>query len=274
MKLLVPLTAFALVISGCSTTDEYQAQTEPESGVNQPLTTPQAVASTPLQERESGTLNVNSSTTQSQQRRQEGSRTQTASRYRAAEDLVGEPVKNSQGETLGIIQDLVLDLESGNVSYIVLAMDQPDQSQKLIAVPARSILTQQAGDQLVMNTDKQQLLSAPGFDLKTLPNTAWGAPQQQVLPSDLKAPDGSEKAPLDRVEKPSDKPLAGRIRTALEESQEVGAHAKYVELVVDGGRVTLQGAVSTEEMKKSAEKVVRKVEGVKRVKNELEVKGH
>lgn len=87
-----------------------------------------------------------------------------------ASDLIGMEVKNAQGERIGEIKDVVIDMKSGRVAYAALdAGGILGTEDKLYAVPP-TVLTQ-TGDEhwLVFNTDKQTLQTAPSFDKSNWP---------------------------------------------------------------------------------------------------------
>jgi sporulation protein YlmC with PRC-barrel domain len=100
------------------------------------------------------------------------------SKFNKASGLIGMNVHNSQGENLGEIKDLVLDLHSGKVSYAVLSVGGfLGIGDKFIAVPP-SVFTMGADDKLVLNADKAKLQQAPGFAKNNWPdveNPSWGA---------------------------------------------------------------------------------------------------
>jgi sporulation protein YlmC with PRC-barrel domain len=73
-----------------------------------------------------------------------------------------------QNEKLGDIKDIVLDLSSGKISYVVLSVGGfLGIGDKLIAVPP-SAFNASADDTLVLDADKAKIQAAPGFV-----QTAW-----------------------------------------------------------------------------------------------------
>jgi len=99
--------------------------------------------------------------------------------YRASK-LIGGNVENLQGEKLGDIKDVVLDPETGRITYAVLSFGGfMGLGEKYFAVPW-SALTSKAGEKgdFVLNVDKEKLKNAPGFDKNNWPNMAdrhWAA---------------------------------------------------------------------------------------------------
>lgn len=96
-----------------------------------------------------------------------------------ASQLIGMSVKNSQGEKLADIKDVVLDFTSGKVAYLVVdAGGGILTSEKLHAVPLQAFQAGTDGETLILNTDKDRLAKAPGFTKDNYPsptNPSWGA---------------------------------------------------------------------------------------------------
>jgi len=96
-----------------------------------------------------------------------------------ASQLVGMTVKNQQGEKLGKIDDVVIDLSGEKVAYCVLSVSQGAFSaDKLHAVPLRAFQPSADGTHITLNADKEKLAQAPGFDKENWPspsNPSWGA---------------------------------------------------------------------------------------------------
>jgi len=93
--------------------------------------------------------------------------------YRASK-LIGADVENLQGEKLGDIKDVVLDPETGRITYAVLSFGGfMGLGEKYFAIPW-SALTSKAGEKgdFVLNVDKEKLKNAPGFDKNNWPNMA------------------------------------------------------------------------------------------------------
>ncbi len=99
-------------------------------------------------------------------------------------DIIGLPVRNKAGEDLGNINDLVVDMKSGEVRYAALSFGGfAGFNNKLFAVPFNA-LTFMFGEpnkansrHFVFDVTKEQLDRAPGFDTTIWPNVAdskWG----------------------------------------------------------------------------------------------------
>jgi sporulation protein YlmC with PRC-barrel domain len=111
-----------------------------------------------------------------------------------AGSLIGMDVRNPQGEKLGDIKDLVVDLPSGKISYAVLGVGGfLGIGERDIAVPPSAFTVAPDENNLVLNADKTKIQNAPALtrnnwpDVKsptsnefatywTAGNTALGAP--------------------------------------------------------------------------------------------------
>jgi sporulation protein YlmC with PRC-barrel domain len=89
-----------------------------------------------------------------------------------ASGILGMEVRNRENQKLGEIKDLVMDLNTGKVSYSVLAVGGfLGIGEKLIALPPGALKVADEGEYLVLNADKAKIQAAPGFAA-----TAWPAP--------------------------------------------------------------------------------------------------
>jgi sporulation protein YlmC with PRC-barrel domain len=93
--------------------------------------------------------------------------------------LVGATVKDAEGDTLGKIDDVVVDYDTGRVSYCALRVRESAFSKaKYLAVPLAALHPSVDGLYLILNADKEKIDEAKGFDKNNWPpmnNPAWGA---------------------------------------------------------------------------------------------------
>jgi sporulation protein YlmC with PRC-barrel domain len=101
----------------------------------------------------------------------------------SASTISGDPVVNRQGEDLGKIEDLVLDIDSGRVAYAVLSFGGfLGMGDKLFALPWQSLELDADNHRFILDVAKERLENAPGFDKDHWPNMAdrkWGATVHQ-----------------------------------------------------------------------------------------------
>jgi sporulation protein YlmC with PRC-barrel domain len=88
-------------------------------------------------------------------------------------------VKSPQGEDLGTIEEVIIDMEVGRVAYAVLSFGGfLGLGNKWVPVPWDAVALRPAEKVLLLNIDKDKLQKAPNFDGTTLPelaNRQWGA---------------------------------------------------------------------------------------------------
>ena len=109
-------------------------------------------------------------------------KTDPEKRYRrilSADTLEGDNVKNSAGEDLGKVDEIMIDIPSGRVAYAVLSFGGIlGMGSKLFAVPWNALTLDEDEHCFILDVDKQTLESAPGFDKDNWPDMAdpeWGA---------------------------------------------------------------------------------------------------
>lgn len=87
--------------------------------------------------------------------------------------LCSNHVKNSAGQDLGKVEDLMIDLSTGRVAYAVLSFGGfLKVGNKLFAVPWQALQLDATKKQFIMNVDKSVLEKAPGFDKDNWPDMA------------------------------------------------------------------------------------------------------
>jgi hypothetical protein len=83
----------------------------------------------------------------------------------------------------------------------------------------------------------------------------------------------STLTPLDQGENETDRTITQKIRQAVVGSDALSTSAKNVKIITNGQVVTLRGPVKSEEEKAEIAAMAQRVEGVKRVDNQLEIAG-
>lgn len=100
-------------------------------------------------------------------------RTPTTISRLSATSIIDTDVRNMQGEDLGNIEDVMLDLDSGCVNYAVLSFGGIlGLGDKLFAVPWQAFDVDPDNETFVLNVSKDRLESAPGFDKDDWPSFA------------------------------------------------------------------------------------------------------
>lgn len=91
----------------------------------------------------------------------------------AADTLQGDRVVNLQGDDLGEIQDIMLDVPSGRVAYAVLSFGGVlGLGDKLFAIPWGALTLDANRQCFVLDIERERLKHAPGFDKHHWPSMA------------------------------------------------------------------------------------------------------
>lgn len=99
--------------------------------------------------------------------------TQTYRRTLTASTLKGDDVRNPQGERIGKIEEIMIDVEDGTVAYAVLSFGGfLGLGDKLFAVPWGALSVDERHKQFILGTDKETLKKAEGFDKNHWPDFA------------------------------------------------------------------------------------------------------
>jgi sporulation protein YlmC with PRC-barrel domain len=94
------------------------------------------------------------------------------------EKILGSRVLNMKGEDLGVIKDIVIDVDRGSILYAVMDFGSVlGMGGKLFPVPWQSLAALPSEGIFFMQASKAKLEKAPGFDKDSLPDMGdvhWG----------------------------------------------------------------------------------------------------
>lgn len=117
-------------------------------------------------------------------RNHEGALANTPVQRLTATSIIGDKVENFDGEDLGQIKNLMVNINTGNIEYVVLDFGSfLGIGGKLFAIPFRALSLDPVRHTFLLNKDKESLKDAPGFDKDHWPetnhvydevNTYWG----------------------------------------------------------------------------------------------------
>lgn len=202
-------------------------------------------------------------------------------REKSANAIIGEKVINEQNEDVGKVQDLIINLESGQAPYAVIATSGFTGRSK-VAVPLNSLRFSEDGKSLVTSATKEQLHSASKTATgawKSSSEAEWtrnvtgyyGQPttQERIMREPARDVGGDRTY----VREPGAKGGAELLTTqdtAL--SQKIAEKVDAPNVQVQNGVAHLYGQVESEEARQKLENQVRSVEGVKTVQSHLRVK--
>jgi sporulation protein YlmC with PRC-barrel domain len=93
--------------------------------------------------------------------------------------LVGAHVRNAAGEHLGVVKELMVDVKSGAIAFVLLSAGRfLEPGEKLLPVPWSALGLDAAGGALLLAVSKERLAGAPAFDTDHWPDMAdrgWAA---------------------------------------------------------------------------------------------------
>jgi sporulation protein YlmC with PRC-barrel domain len=91
----------------------------------------------------------------------------------SATTVIGDRVVNPQGENLGKIEEVMLDLHDDRIAYAVLSFGGfLGVGDKLFAVPWGALKLDAPNHRFILDQSKERLMNAPGFDKDHWPNMA------------------------------------------------------------------------------------------------------
>ena len=94
-------------------------------------------------------------------------------RVMGASTLTGDDVVNRQGEKLGTVEEIMLDVPTGRIAYAVLSSGGfLGMGDKLFAIPWGSLTLDPENHCFVLDVAKERLEQAPGFDKERWPSMA------------------------------------------------------------------------------------------------------
>jgi hyperosmotically inducible periplasmic protein len=210
-----------------------------------------------------------------------------------ASKLIGMTVKNRQDETLGDVENLLVDLPSGRLVAVVLSSGGfLGMGDALSAVPPTALRFSADRASLQLDATKESLTGAPHFKANQWPDFAQ--PEQaggvyrayQVEP--YFAPDATTDAdntgrnvrdrndrnltPLDQGNSPADIRTTASIRKEIGAADNMSVNARNVKIITKDGKVTLRGPVNSADEKRLIGEIANRIARAAKVDNQLEVK--
>ena len=94
-------------------------------------------------------------------------------RVLSATAIIGNKVVNAKGEQLGSIKELMIDLDDGQIAYVVLSFGGfLGLGDKLFAIPLEALTFDTEEHTVILDLNKEVLRNAPGFDKDHWPDNA------------------------------------------------------------------------------------------------------
>jgi sporulation protein YlmC with PRC-barrel domain len=90
-----------------------------------------------------------------------------------ADTLIGEEVRNKEDQSLGEIKEIMLDMRTGHVGYVVMGMGGwMGFGDRLYAVPWKALQHDVANHRFILDMSRDKLQSAPSFSQEQWPDMA------------------------------------------------------------------------------------------------------
>jgi sporulation protein YlmC with PRC-barrel domain len=89
-----------------------------------------------------------------------------------ATSIIGDEIRNKEGEDLGKIDNLMINLSTGEVEYVVVEFGSfLGIGGKLFAIPFKELRLDPEREIFILDKDKDYLKESPGFDKTHWPET-------------------------------------------------------------------------------------------------------
>lgn len=201
-------------------------------------------------------------------------------------------VENQQDETLGEVENILVDLSSGRLVAVVLSSGELlGLGGELTAVPPTALQFSEDRDDLRLNATKEMLSRAPHFKANQWPDFSKtdqaGAIYNafQVEPYfDFDATTEADNTrrnmrdrnnrtlnPLDQGNSQADLTTTASIRKEIAESDHMSVNAGTIKIITRDGQVTLRGPVNSDEEKRLIGEIANRIVRAANVDNQLEV---
>ena len=186
-----------------------------------------------------------------------------------ASDVIGMEVKNLQGEKLGKVENILIDLPSSRIVQVVISSGGfLGLGDELSAVPPKALRYDPSQKVLALDMTKEALAQAPHFnrrdwanfsDSGSIGNVDRGSGSDRSVPGTASEPDNSGRnvrdrsgtlTPSDQASNKSDVEVTREIRKEIVSQKDLSVNAQNAKIITAGGHVTLRGPVNSEDEKR------------------------
>lgn len=106
----------------------------------------------------------------------EGSHPNKPLKYLTASSIIGDKVHNNEGEHMGKIEDIMIDVTTGKIEYYVIKFGGfITIDEKYFAIPFNLLKVDADKKMFIFNESREMLEKAPGFDMGHWPETNFHA---------------------------------------------------------------------------------------------------
>lgn len=184
-----------------------------------------------------------------------------------ASKIIGTNLENSSDETVGEVEDLIVDLKSGEILGIVISSGGfLGVADTLSTIPSTALRYDTKKEVFRTSITKEQLVNAPSFKKSEWPdaNTAVLGDKLRAfrdsIGGDVTAPDNTAQnekdvrtkalTPMDQGSSEADIKTTKEIRAAIV-AADLSFNSKNVKVITRDGKVTLRGVVSSPQEQKT-----------------------
>jgi sporulation protein YlmC with PRC-barrel domain len=206
--------------------------------------------------------------------------------------LMGTPVKNLQGEQLGKVENLMVDLSAGRIIAVIISTGGfLDLGDELSAVPPTALRFNSQHDTLQLDASKETLAGSPHFKAGQWPDFSqagyvggvyyacqvepWFNPDAPTVAENtrpnVRDRDGSTLTTLNQGNRRADANTEAQIRREIIADRRMSLNAKNVKITAIDGRVILCGPVNTAGEKRLIGEIADRVAHGGNVDNQLDV---
>jgi sporulation protein YlmC with PRC-barrel domain len=167
-----------------------------------------------------------------------------AQRLARASELIDEDIELANGDDVGEVEDLVVNLQDRQVKYVVMEFDRAwNMNDKLVALPMDAFRQTRDGEDLVVDRSREQLQNAQAFDRNQWPDFSAGRYQQTVdrvttAAPNVMTPPVMDQATFERLDRESRWPGDARR----------GGRRRHAAAFLPAGGCNSNGAVTREEL--------------------------
>jgi len=202
--------------------------------------------------------------------------------------LVGMTVTNLQGETIGKVENLALDLSSGRIVAVVISSGGfMGMGGEYSAVPPSAFTINDQTNALQLDVSKETIANSPHFTSSEWPDlsqpgyTANVYDSYKVQPYFRDDADNTSRnvrdrnhqnlTPLDQGNSQADINTTAQIRKEILAAGDMSVNAKNCKIITQDSRVTLRGPVNSEDEKNRIAAIANRIARDGNVDNQLEV---
>jgi osmotically-inducible protein OsmY len=210
-----------------------------------------------------------------------------AASWRASE-IIGTNVENASGETVGEVEDLVVDFISGEILAVVISSGGfLGMADTLSTVPTSAIRYDVTSKSFKTKLTKEQLVKAPNFKKSEWPDYSEETTRSKLrtfrdsLSSDVSAPDNTARnkseVKMDEVDPTDQGNSEGDLKTTKDIRNDIintdlSFDAKNIKVITKNGHVTLKGVVKDHSEHESILKIAKSHVAAANLTDDLKMK--